>query len=226
MKNRLKELRKVRGLSQAELARLLGVTRQAVNGFESGKFTPSLEVAFKIALLLDVAIETVFIYQEKNPVQNILEKIETFTQWLPKGEKFTFKALEAIAYARYRAALDKSAVEPKHLLMGIMYHPTTAAARLLREQGLSLDTEDFLKEAEVVKAKKFTPESKYVLELALNATRLQQKKDIDTEQLLLGLIQLMQLGDSDLAEIFQKYGVDTDILTQKVTALQQLATAN
>lgn len=60
LKNRLKELRKTRQWSQADLARALAISRQAVNGFESGKFTPSLEMAFKIARLFDVAIEEVF----------------------------------------------------------------------------------------------------------------------------------------------------------------------
>lgn len=61
MKNRLKELRQRQQWSQAELARTLGVSRQAVNGFESGKFDPSLEMACKIANLLNVAIEDVFL---------------------------------------------------------------------------------------------------------------------------------------------------------------------
>ena len=61
MKNRLKELRKTRSWSQAELARALKISRQAVNGFESGKFTPSLEMAFKITLLFGVAIKSVFL---------------------------------------------------------------------------------------------------------------------------------------------------------------------
>ncbi len=49
MKNRLKELRQLHSLSQSDLARELRVSRQAVNGFESGKFDPSLDMAFKIA---------------------------------------------------------------------------------------------------------------------------------------------------------------------------------
>ncbi len=57
MKNRLKELRELHKWSQANLARELGVSRQAVNGFESGKFDPSLEMAFKIATLFDVTLE-------------------------------------------------------------------------------------------------------------------------------------------------------------------------
>ena len=59
MKNRLKEHRRLHHWSQAELARKLEVSRQAINGFESGKFDPSLEMAFKIANLLDVAIEDI-----------------------------------------------------------------------------------------------------------------------------------------------------------------------
>ena len=45
----MKELRQLHQWSQADLARELGVSRQAVNGFESGKFDPSLDMAFKIA---------------------------------------------------------------------------------------------------------------------------------------------------------------------------------
>ncbi len=96
MENRLKELRKTRKWSQADLARALEISRQAVNGFESGKFTPSLEMAFKIARLFNVAIEEVFLYREKSSMQML---IENFTQWLPKGEKFTLKAIKAIELA-------------------------------------------------------------------------------------------------------------------------------
>ena len=75
MKNRLKELRKTNNWSQADLARMLKISRQAVNGFESGKFTPSLEMAFKIAGLFDVAIESVFLYQEKSSMQTLIKNI-------------------------------------------------------------------------------------------------------------------------------------------------------
>ena len=218
MKNRLKELRKTRGWSQADLARALKISRQAVNGFESGKFTPSLEMAFKIALLFDVAIESVFIYQEKNPMQTLIENI---TQWLPKGEKFTFKAIEAIEYAQYQAALSEdSQVEPEHLLYGLLNHPTTTAARLLQENGITLNEDMAIAVSEAPKIDKFSPESRYVLELTLNAGRLKQKKYIDTEHILLALIQLTQLGDDNLVDIFHKYEVDLRALSKKVTELQ------
>lgn len=219
MKNQLKKLRKERSWSQADLARALKISRQAVNGFESGKFTPSLEMAFKIASVFEVAIESVFVYQEKSRMQTLIENI---TQWLPKGERFTFKALEAIEYARYKAALSPQAqVEPKHLLYGLLNHPTTTAARLLQDNGLTLDAQDMaIAVREVPKIDKFSPESRYVLELALNVARLKQKKYIDTEHLLLALIQLTQLGDENLVDIFQRNEVDLRALSERVTELQ------
>jgi putative transcriptional regulator len=60
MKNRLKVLRAERDWSQAELATHLSVSRQTVNALETGKYSPSLELAFAIAKLFSVRIEEVF----------------------------------------------------------------------------------------------------------------------------------------------------------------------
>jgi putative transcriptional regulator len=60
MKNRLKELRAERGWSQAELAERLDVARQSVNAIETGKYDPSLPLAFKIARLFGQSIEVIF----------------------------------------------------------------------------------------------------------------------------------------------------------------------
>ncbi|WP_033921396.1 helix-turn-helix transcriptional regulator [Sphingomonas sp. 37zxx] len=60
MKNRLKVLRAERDWSQAELGGRLGVSRQAVNAIETGKYDPSLPLAFKIARLFDSPIEEIF----------------------------------------------------------------------------------------------------------------------------------------------------------------------
>jgi putative transcriptional regulator len=60
MKNRLKVLRAERDWSQAELAARLDVSRQTVNAVETGKYDPSLPLAFKIARLFTVPIEAVF----------------------------------------------------------------------------------------------------------------------------------------------------------------------
>lgn len=60
MKNRLKVLRAERSLSQAELGELLDVSRQAVNAIETGKYDPSLPLAFKLARLFGMTIEEIF----------------------------------------------------------------------------------------------------------------------------------------------------------------------
>ncbi|HCW77435.1 MAG TPA: transcriptional regulator [Candidatus Marinimicrobia bacterium] len=60
MKNRLKVLRAERDWTQAQLADALEVSRQTVNAIETGKFDPSLPLAFKIARLFGLTIEAVF----------------------------------------------------------------------------------------------------------------------------------------------------------------------
>ena len=60
MKNRLKVLRAERNWSQAELADHLGVSRQTVNALETGRYDPSLPLAFKIARLFEQPIESIF----------------------------------------------------------------------------------------------------------------------------------------------------------------------
>ncbi len=62
--NRITDLRATHGMSQAELGRRVGVTRQTVNAIEGGKYSPSLEVAFKIARTLDTPLESVFDYPD------------------------------------------------------------------------------------------------------------------------------------------------------------------
>lgn len=60
MKNRLKVLRAERNWSQADLAARLDVSRQSVNAIETGKYDPSLPLAFRIARLFECAIEQIF----------------------------------------------------------------------------------------------------------------------------------------------------------------------
>ncbi|HEX8569280.1 MAG TPA: helix-turn-helix transcriptional regulator [Caulobacteraceae bacterium] len=60
MKNRLKVLRAERDWSQADLASRLDVSRQTVNALETGKYDPSLPLAFKIARLFEMPIESIF----------------------------------------------------------------------------------------------------------------------------------------------------------------------
>ena len=60
MKNKLKVLRAERSWSQADLAERLGVSRNSVNAIETGRYDPSLPLAFSIAELLGMPIETIF----------------------------------------------------------------------------------------------------------------------------------------------------------------------
>ena len=60
LKNRLKVLRAERDWSQADLAERLDVSRQSVNAIETGKYDPSLPLAFRIARLFDAPIEAIF----------------------------------------------------------------------------------------------------------------------------------------------------------------------
>ncbi|AJA07953.1 hypothetical protein SKP52_05130 [Sphingopyxis fribergensis] len=61
MKNRLKVLRAERDWSQQDLADRLEVSRQSVNAIETGKYDPSLPLAFRIAELFDMRIEEIFL---------------------------------------------------------------------------------------------------------------------------------------------------------------------
>ena len=61
MENRLRVLRAARAWSQADLATRLEVSRQSVNAIETGKYDPSLPLAFRIAELFEIPIEDVFV---------------------------------------------------------------------------------------------------------------------------------------------------------------------
>jgi putative transcriptional regulator len=67
MKNRLRVLRAERNWSQADLAQKLEVSRQSVNAIETGKFDPSLPLAFRLARLFETTIESIFLEDEAPP---------------------------------------------------------------------------------------------------------------------------------------------------------------
>ena len=60
MKNRLRDLRTARGWSQVELGERVGVSRQAIIAIETGRFDPSLPLAFKLARAFGLTIEDIF----------------------------------------------------------------------------------------------------------------------------------------------------------------------
>ena len=71
LRNKLDKLRKIKGLTQEEFAKELRVSRQTVSAIENGKYNPSLDLAFEIALYFNMTIEEVFtsekgeIYEKK-----------------------------------------------------------------------------------------------------------------------------------------------------------------
>lgn len=66
IENRIKILRAVKNWTQADLADLLGVSRQAIISIEKYKYTPSLELAFKIAKVFQASIDEVFMLKEED----------------------------------------------------------------------------------------------------------------------------------------------------------------
>lgn len=64
LKNRLEEIRKEYGITQAELADILEVSRQTIGSLENGRYNPSILLAFKIATYFNLTIEEIFIYEE------------------------------------------------------------------------------------------------------------------------------------------------------------------
>ncbi len=69
MKNRLRVLRAERNWSQADLAERLQVSRQSINAIETGKFDPSLPLAFRIARLFNSPIESIFFDEDAGQQQ-------------------------------------------------------------------------------------------------------------------------------------------------------------
>ena len=66
IRNRIRELRAAAGdMTQQALAERIGVTRQTVNAIELGKYSPSLEVAFRIARVLGAPLDEVFEFDER-----------------------------------------------------------------------------------------------------------------------------------------------------------------
>ena len=60
MKNTIRERRKARGLSQEELARQCGVSRQTINAIENDKYDPTLSLAFRLAKALETTVDALF----------------------------------------------------------------------------------------------------------------------------------------------------------------------
>lgn len=64
MKNRIEEIRKSKGIRQEDFAKALGVSRQTISSLETGRYNPSLQLAYKIAVFFGLTIEEVFLFSE------------------------------------------------------------------------------------------------------------------------------------------------------------------
>lgn len=65
MKNRIEKIRKEKGIRQEDFAKLMGVSRQTISSLETGRYNPSIFLAYKIAKYFEMTIEEVFIFDEE-----------------------------------------------------------------------------------------------------------------------------------------------------------------
>ena len=66
MKNRIEAIRKERGIRQEDFAKSMGVSRQTISSLETGRYNPSIFLAYKIARFFEMTIEEVFIFEEED----------------------------------------------------------------------------------------------------------------------------------------------------------------
>ena len=66
MKNRIEAIRKERGIRQEDFAKSMGVSRQTISSLETGRYNPSIFLAYKIAKYFEMTIEEVFIFEEED----------------------------------------------------------------------------------------------------------------------------------------------------------------
>lgn len=65
MKNRIEEIRKEKGIRQEDFAKAMGVSRQTISSLETGRYNPSIFLAYKIARYFGMQIEEVFLFEEE-----------------------------------------------------------------------------------------------------------------------------------------------------------------
>jgi len=64
MKNRIEQIRKERGIRQEDFAKALGVSRQTISSLETGRYNPSIFLAYRIAKYFEMTIEEVFLFED------------------------------------------------------------------------------------------------------------------------------------------------------------------
>ncbi|MDV4149284.1 helix-turn-helix transcriptional regulator [Clostridium sp. AL.422] len=66
MKNRIREFREKIGITQEQLGKIVGTSRQAINAIETEKYEPSIWLAYDIAKVFECSIEDIFLFEESN----------------------------------------------------------------------------------------------------------------------------------------------------------------
>ena len=64
MKNKIEQIRKERGIRQEDFAKAMGVSRQTISSLETGRYNPSIFLAYKVAKLFGMTIEEVFVFED------------------------------------------------------------------------------------------------------------------------------------------------------------------
>lgn len=64
MNNRIEEIRRAKGIRQEDFAKAVGVSRQTISSLETGRYNPSIQLAYKIAKYFHLTIEDVFLFEE------------------------------------------------------------------------------------------------------------------------------------------------------------------
>ena len=65
MKNRIESIRKEKGIRQEDFAKALGVSRQTISSLETGRYNPSIQLAYKIAKYFGLTIEEIFLFDDQ-----------------------------------------------------------------------------------------------------------------------------------------------------------------
>jgi putative transcriptional regulator len=150
-------------------------------------------------------------------MQTLIERVSNFLGFEFGFERFTEEAIDVVKFAHNEASRAQNPqVEPEHLLAGLLADPATTSAQLLRANGVTLNIEINEHSFESRGNVKLSSKSKFVMELALQIVRLQGKKSIGTEHLLWGLVRLAEADKSILSETFQRYGIDTEALNDRL----------
>jgi DNA-binding XRE family transcriptional regulator/Uma2 family endonuclease len=233
MQNRIRLLRAERKWSQAKLAEALGVSRQTVNALESGKYDPSLPLAFKIAQLFHTSIELIFSVEEGTMFAP--EQPADF----PNSEdsqlfaRFTPTAIKVMQLAQKETRrLKHSFVGTEQLLLALIEEGHGIAAQALKLAGIQLkptrtEIEKIIGRGDSSPSVEIplTPRAKLAIVCAADSATELAHYYIDTENLLLGLLwankrdRLDGQGEGVAISVLKQLGINLELLEQQVFQL-------